>query len=106
MRRLAISTGPGGDGYGTAWRPRAGVRKNRASRRPRPVQERVRRMVMELPSEVMARLARDRAGLVAAVVQQHDTGEVLMLAWMDEEALRRTVRTGRATYWSRSRRRY
>jgi phosphoribosyl-AMP cyclohydrolase len=55
---------------------------------------------------VAARLRRDPAGLVAAIVQQHDTGEVLMLAWMDEEALRRTVSTGRATYWSRSRRSY
>lgn len=42
-------------------------------------------------------------GLVPAVVQQHDTGEVLMLAWMDREALRRTLTTGRAVYWSRSR---
>jgi phosphoribosyl-AMP cyclohydrolase len=59
-----------------------------------------------LAPEVAARLRRDPAGLVAAIVQQHDTGEVLMLAWMDEEALRRTVTTGRATYWSRSRREY
>src|SRR4051794_17199543 len=48
-------------------------------------------------------LRRDPAGLVAAVVQQHDTGEVLMLAWMDDEALHRTLTTGRAKYWSRSR---
>ena len=40
---------------------------------------------------------------MAAVVQQHDTGEVLMLAWMDDAALHRTLTTGRATYWSRSR---
>ena len=59
-----------------------------------------------LSPEVLARLRRDPAGLVAAIVQQHDTGEVLMLAWMDEEALRRTVATGRGTYWSRSRREY
>jgi phosphoribosyl-AMP cyclohydrolase len=52
---------------------------------------------------VAALLRRDPAGLVAAVVQQHDTGEVLMLAWMDDEALHRTLTTGRATYWSRSR---
>lgn len=45
-------------------------------------------------------------GLVAAIAQQHDTGEVLMLAWMDAEALRRTLQTGRATYWSRSRQDY
>ena len=45
----------------------------------------------------------DRDGLVAAVAQQHDTGEVLMLAWMNREALDETLRTGRACYWSRSR---
>lgn len=45
-------------------------------------------------------------GLVPAVAQQWDTGEVLMLAWMDDEALRRTLQTGRATYWSRSRQQY
>jgi phosphoribosyl-AMP cyclohydrolase len=59
-----------------------------------------------LAPEVLARLRRDPAGLVAAIVQQHDTGEVLMHAWMDEEALRRTVTTGRGTYWSRSRQEY
>jgi phosphoribosyl-AMP cyclohydrolase len=59
-----------------------------------------------LDPEVAAPLRHDPAGLVAAVVQQHDTGEVLMLAWMDDEALRRTLTTGRATYWSRSRREY
>ena len=59
-----------------------------------------------LAPDVLARLRRDPAGLVAAIVQQHDTGEVLMLAWMDEEALRRTVETGRGTYWSRSRQEY
>ncbi len=45
-------------------------------------------------------------GLVAAIAQQHDTGEVLMLGWMDDEALHRTLTTGRATYWSRSRQEY
>ena len=59
-----------------------------------------------LDPQIAARLRRDRDGLVAAVVQQHDTGEVLMLAWMDEEALRRSLTTGRATYWSRSRQAY
>ncbi len=48
-------------------------------------------------------VAFDRDGLVAAVAQQHDTGEVLMLAWMNREALDETLRTGRACYWSRSR---
>lgn len=45
-------------------------------------------------------------GLVPVVVQEHTTREVLMLAWMDAEALRRTATTGRATYWSRSRGEY
>jgi len=59
-----------------------------------------------LPSDVTRRLKRDDRGLFAAVAQQHDTKEVLMLAWMDDEALRRTLATGRATYWSRSRQSY
>lgn len=42
-------------------------------------------------------------GLVVAVVQQHDTGQVLMVAYMNAEALEKTLRGGRATYWSRSR---
>jgi len=42
-------------------------------------------------------------GLVAAVAQQHDTGEVLMLAWMNRDAVAETLATGRACYWSRSR---
>lgn len=45
----------------------------------------------------------DARGLVPAVAQDADTGEVLMLAWMNAEAVRRTLETGRATYWSRSR---
>lgn len=48
----------------------------------------------------------DARGLVAAVAQERRTGRVLMVAWMDAEAVRRTVRTGRATYWSRSRGEY
>jgi phosphoribosyl-AMP cyclohydrolase len=42
-------------------------------------------------------------GLVPAIAQQHDTGEVLMLAWMNREAVRITLAEGRACYWSRSR---
>jgi phosphoribosyl-AMP cyclohydrolase len=60
----------------------------------------------ELDPAVAARLKRDAAGLVAAVVQQHETGEVLMVGWMDDEALHRTLTSGRATYWSRSRQEY
>jgi phosphoribosyl-AMP cyclohydrolase len=59
-----------------------------------------------LDPALAARLKRDHDGLVAAVVQQHDTGEVLMLGWMDDEALRRTLTTGRVTFWSRSRGEY
>jgi phosphoribosyl-AMP cyclohydrolase len=59
-----------------------------------------------LDPDIAERLKRDEHGLVAAVVQQHDTGEVLMVGWMDEEALRRTLTTGRTTYWSRSRQEY
>jgi phosphoribosyl-AMP cyclohydrolase len=60
----------------------------------------------DLDRAVAERLKRDAAGLVAAVVQQYDTGEVLMVGWMDDEALHRTLTTGRATYWSRSRQEY
>ncbi|MBW0253226.1 MULTISPECIES: phosphoribosyl-AMP cyclohydrolase [Micrococcales] len=59
-----------------------------------------------LDPELAARLRRDPSGLVAAVVQQHDTGEVLMLGWMDDEALHRTLTGGRVVFWSRSRQEY
>ena len=59
-----------------------------------------------LDPAVAQRLKRDAAGLVVAVVQQYDTDEVLMVGWMDDEALHRTLTTGRATYWSRSRAQY
>jgi phosphoribosyl-AMP cyclohydrolase len=45
----------------------------------------------------------DANGLVPVIAQQHDTGEVLMLAWMNEAAVRETLETGRVCYWSRSR---
>jgi phosphoribosyl-AMP cyclohydrolase len=45
----------------------------------------------------------DDRGLVPAVVQQHDTGEVLMVAWMDRTSLRRTLEVGETVFWSRSR---
>ena len=51
-------------------------------------------------------VAFDDAGLVPAVVQEATTRQVLMLAWMDADALRQTMETGRATYWSRSRQRH
>jgi len=62
--------------------------------------------IPQLDPELAARLRRNADGLVCAVVQQHDSGEVLMVGWMDDEALRRTLDEGRVTYWSRSRREY
>ncbi len=59
-----------------------------------------------LDPAIADRLTHTAEGLVPAIVQQHDTGEVLMLAWLDDEALARTIATGRATYWSRSRQEY
>jgi phosphoribosyl-AMP cyclohydrolase len=49
-------------------------------------------------------LAFDQDGLIPAIAQQHDTGEVLMLAWMNRAAIDETLATGRVCYWSRSRR--
>ncbi|MFC5289149.1 phosphoribosyl-AMP cyclohydrolase [Actinokineospora guangxiensis] len=57
----------------------------------------------ELDQTIAARLKRNAEGLVCAVAQQRGTGEVLMVAWMNDEALRLTLTTGRATYFSRSR---
>jgi phosphoribosyl-AMP cyclohydrolase len=48
----------------------------------------------------------DANGLIPAIAQQHDTGEVLMLAWMNPDSIAETLRTGRVTYWSRSRQAY
>jgi phosphoribosyl-AMP cyclohydrolase/phosphoribosyl-ATP pyrophosphohydrolase/phosphoribosyl-AMP cyclohydrolase len=45
-------------------------------------------------------------GLVPAVIQEQGTGDVLMLAWMNDEALRKTLETGRTWFWSRSRQEY
>ncbi len=62
--------------------------------------------VSGLDPAIATRLKRDDAGLVAAVIQQHDTREVLMVGWMDDEALHRTLTSGRVTFWSRSRGEY
>lgn len=56
--------------------------------------------------EVLSGIRWNADGLVPVIVQQHDTREVLMLAWADAEALRRTLTSGQATYWSRSRGEY
>ncbi len=58
---------------------------------------------MTAVDERLDRVAFNGDGLVPVIVQQHDTREVLMLAWMNREALRLTLTTGRAVYWSRSR---
>ncbi len=57
-----------------------------------------------LRAEDLANVAFNDAGLVPAVVQEIGTGQVLMLAWMNEQALRQTLETGRSWFWSRSRR--
>lgn len=59
-----------------------------------------------LDPDLAARLRANAEGLLPVVVVEHGSGDVLMLAWMDDEALARTIETGRATYWSRSRREY
>ncbi|MDQ4130042.1 MAG: phosphoribosyl-AMP cyclohydrolase [Actinomycetota bacterium] len=59
---------------------------------------------MALSSEILAQLKFDDRGLVPAVVQQHDTGEVLMVAWMSPESLALTLEKGETVFWSRSRR--
>jgi phosphoribosyl-AMP cyclohydrolase len=56
-----------------------------------------------LTAEQRAQLRFDDRGLIPAVVQQHDSGEVLMVAWMDDAALARTLAVGEAVYYSRSR---
>jgi phosphoribosyl-AMP cyclohydrolase len=52
---------------------------------------------------MLAEIRFDPQGLVPAIAQQHDTGEVLMMAYMDRDAVAETMRTGRVCYWSRSR---
>ncbi|MFJ9991968.1 phosphoribosyl-AMP cyclohydrolase [Pseudomonas putida] len=54
--------------------------------------------------QVLAQIPWNSQGLVTAVAQQYNSGEVLMLAWMNREALMETLRSGQACYWSRSRR--
>ncbi len=54
-----------------------------------------------IPSEILSRL--QNGDLIAAIAQDASTGEVLMLAWMNEESLTKTLQTKQATYWSRSR---
>jgi len=62
--------------------------------------------VTSLDPAIAARLKRNPDGLVPAIVQDATSRAVLMLGWMDDEALHRTLTTGRSTFWSRSRREY
>ena len=54
----------------------------------------------------LSAVAYNSDGLVPAIVQDHSTGQVLMLGWMNDTALRRTLSTGRTWFWSRSRQEY
>ena len=54
-------------------------------------------------SDFIDSLKFDAQGLIPAIAQQHDSGEVLMLAWMNRQAIEQTIATGRVCYWSRSR---
>ena len=58
---------------------------------------------MPIAEEIAARLKRSPDGLVCAVVQESGTGRVLMVAWMNDDALAETLETRRGVYWSRSR---
>lgn len=55
------------------------------------------------PEALLGEVTFDDAGLIPVIAQQHDTGEVLMVAWMNRDALVETLTTGRVCYWSRSR---
>lgn len=54
-------------------------------------------------SMILDQLKYNEAGLMPAIAQQHDTGEMLMMAWMNRAAIEETLQTGRVCYWSRSR---
>jgi phosphoribosyl-AMP cyclohydrolase len=54
-------------------------------------------------NKLLYQVAFDSQGLIPAIAQDHETGEVLMMAWMNKEALEETIGTGQVCYWSRSR---
>jgi phosphoribosyl-AMP cyclohydrolase len=60
-------------------------------------------MINTAVDQLLAELKLDSNGLVPAIAQQHDTGEVLMMAWMNVDAIRESLTSGRVCYWSRSR---
>lgn len=61
--------------------------------------------IQSLP-EVLGKLKYNEAGLIPAIAQQHDSGEMLMMAWMNRASIEETLQTGRVCYWSRSRQNY
>src|SRR5690606_40118511 len=63
-------------------------------------------MAHDETERAVARAVFNSDGLIPAIIQQHDSREVLMMGWMDAEALRRTLTEGRVTFWSRSRQEY
>ncbi len=60
-------------------------------------------MTDNVVENVVEQLAFNSDGLIPAIAQQHDTGEILMMAWMNGDAVEETLRSGRVCYWSRSR---
>ncbi|RKR74121.1 phosphoribosyl-AMP cyclohydrolase [Frondihabitans australicus] len=63
-------------------------------------------LTRETVEAVVERAAFDAKGLLPAIIQEESTKDVLMMGWMDAEALRRTLTEGRVTFWSRSRQEY
>ena len=67
-------------------------------------------MLVETPiaatTDQLAQVTYNADGLVPAIIQEAGTGQVLMMAWMNEQSLRKTLETGRTWFWSRSRQEY
>jgi len=61
---------------------------------------------IEVVDEQLALVKYDAAGLVPAIIQEEGTGRILMMAWMNEDSLRKSLETGRTWFWSRSRQEY
>ena len=59
-----------------------------------------------LSDEVAEKITYNNDGLVPAIIQENETGQVLMMAWMNKESLERSLTTGRTWFWSRSRKEY
>ena len=63
-------------------------------------------MTAQSLQQEITNLKYNQDGLIPAIAQQHDTGEVLMMAWMNQSSIEESLKTGRVCYWSRSRQRY